>query len=186
MNNIQNWAVIVAFLTNIIVLSTAIVQVFKLKKELKDVKVVINNPIDLQRALRKPLEGIWEVRGVYSKYHDVMETHNCTGFAVFYWDDVNKRYDIYYTYSVRREKDSIDLVTAICSGIALSDENGNINRKLTLQLTVNNRSTADGVNNCSKTFEFTANKITKKENKVNRLEFDFKNSNSDGVISFIR
>ena len=115
-----------------------------------------------------------------------METHNCTGFAVFYWDDVNKRYDIYYTYSVRREKDSIDLVTAICSGIALSDENGNINRKLTLQLTVNNRSTADGVNNCSKTFEFTANKITKKENKVNRLEFDFKNSNSDGVISFIR
>lgn len=186
MNNIQEWGAIIALITNIIVLITTIVQVCKLKKELQDVKIVVNNTSDLQHSLRKPLEGIWEVRGNYTKYHDVAATHNCTGYAFFYWNETNKRYDVYYTYSVRKEQESTDLVTAICNGIALSDENGKIDKKLVIQLTINNRSSIDGVNYCSKNFEFVTNKINKKEERINRLEFAFKNVKTEGVICFIR
>lgn len=186
MDSVQFWTIVIGFVANLIILLTSIVQVYKLKKELKDVKIIINNPVDLQSALKKPLEGIWKVCGSYSKYHNVCEAHKCTGFAVFCWDNTNKRYDVYYTYSVRKEKDSFDLVTAICSGIALSDENGKIKRKLVIQFTIDSRSAVDGVNNCFPTFEFITSKINETENRINEMDFIFKNSISDGVIRFVR
>lgn len=186
MDNIPYLGSTIALAANIIVFITAIIQVYKLKKELKDVKIVINNTSDLRQSLIKPLEGVWEVRGSYTKYHYVVAIHNCTGYAFFYWDDIYKRYNVYYAYSVRKEQESIDLVTAICNGIAVSDENGKVGKKLVIQLTINSRSAIDGVNYFSKIFEFTTNKLIKKEDKINRLEFEFKNSKTEGVIKFIR
>lgn len=188
MTSVQFLAAIIAFITNIIILITQLVQVYKLKKELKDVKVVINNTTDLQQALKKPLEGMWEVRGVYTKYHNIIATHNCSGYINFCWNDLYKRYDVFYAYSVRKEQDSSDMVTAICSGITLCDEDGNIgkNKKLTLQMKIDNRCSIDGFNNSSKTFEFISNKIIKNENRICKINFIFKNSNVDGIIEFIR
>lgn len=60
MSNIQYAGAFIALATNIIILVTQLVQVYKIKKELKDVKVVVNNSTDLIYALRKPLEGKME------------------------------------------------------------------------------------------------------------------------------
>lgn len=68
------------------------------------------------------------MRGIYSKYHNIVEPHNCTGFIDFNWDDNNKRYNIDYVYSVRKKQENSDLVTAICSGFALCDSIGDIKK----------------------------------------------------------
>lgn len=164
MNNVQFGAALIAFITNIIILITQLVQVYRLKNQIKGIRIIINNTTDLKLALNKPLEGMWEVRGQYKKYHNETAIHNCSGYVNFCWNDLYKRYDVYYVYSVRKENDVIDLVTAICSGIAICDENGNIeaNKKLTLQMKIDNRCSIDKFNNSSKTFELISNKIVKK------------------------
>ena len=188
MDNIQFWGVIIAFVTNIVILVTQFIQIYKIKKEIKDVKIVVNNTVDIKRALSKSLEGIWEVRGSYSKYHGNNCIHNCMGFADFVWDDINKRYDVYYVYSVRKEGDTTDLVTAFCKGIAVCNEIGALeaNQKLILQMIIQNRSSRDIINNNSTTFEFVSNKIIKYGNKINKIEFPSKNKNMEGTVYFTR
>lgn len=179
---------IIVLITNVIVLLTSLVEIHKLKKEIKDVKIVINNTMELKEALKSPLEGVWTVSGKYSKYHNITSIHYCSGYAHFYWDELSKRYKVYYTYSVRGEQSDIDLVTAICSGMGLCDETGDVknNDKLCLHMSIENRSAKDNFNNSSKNFEFVSQKIKKKNNKINEIIFVFKNSNVDGIIKFTR
>ena len=179
---------IMAFITNIIVLLTSLVQIHKLKKEIHDVKIVINNTMELKEALKSPLEGAWTVSGKYIKYHNRNSIHYCAGYVHFYWDELSKRYKVYYTYSVREEQSDIDLVTAICTGIGLCNEIGDIknNDKLCLRMSIENRSAKDNFNNSSKNFEFISQKVKRKNNKINEISFVFKNSNVDGIIKFIR
>ena len=186
MSDIQFWAAIIAFITNIIILITQVIQVYKLKKELRDVKIVINNTEDLREALKKPLEGMWEVRGVYTKFHNDIANYNSSGYVNFCWDDLHKKYDVYYVYSVRKEHATIDLVTSICSGIAIYNESIKKNNKITMQMKIDARCSNDNFNNSSKTFEYISNKIIKIDNRINKIEFIFSNSNVEGTISFVR
>lgn len=188
MDNVAFWTAIVGCVTNLILLITQLVQVVKLKKEMKDVKVIVNSTAELKQSLCKPFEGTWEVRGEYIKYHGVEAPHYCNGFVNFTWNEVQKRYDIYYVYSVRKEGDNSDLVTAVCKGISVCNEEGNLirNDKLTLELTICNRSSADGVTNQSPTFEFCSDKVEKIGKKYSKIKFVFKNKNSNGNLYFVR
>lgn len=191
MDDIQFWGIIIAFTTNIIILITQAIQVYKLKKELKEVKLVINSTSELKRALNKPFEGIWEVRGFYAKYHNIELPHDCTGFADITWNDENKRYDIVYTYSVRQTKAPTDLVTAICRGTSTCDENGylNKNKKLILNMKISNRTSSNGIINNLPSFEFISKKIDFYDEtrvRAKKIEFDFSTNNSSGTIYFQR
>lgn len=184
MTNYQYLGAIIAFVTNIIILITQIVQVTKLKKEIKDVKIVVNNTSELKKALNKPLEGIWEVSGKYDRYHDDDTVHNCSGYANFIWDDINKKYNIKYSYSVRKEQSVSDLVTAICSGDCRCNSNGEIdhNSRLKLKMTINSRSATDNIESISNSFEFISEKITSQGDGITEIKFPFKTRTSDGIF----
>ena len=180
------WAALVGFATNIILLITQIVQVVNLKKQMNDVKVIVNNAEDLKQSLRKPLEGTWEVGGRYIKYHNIDDEFNCSGFVNFVWNDSKKEYDIYYVYSVRRRNNSADLVTAYCKGIAAANDDGSLlNNKLQMNMTVINRSASDNFVNNQK-FIFVSSSTKKNHTKYIEFEFEFNSVETIGAVRFYR
>lgn len=188
MDSIALWSAVAGCLANLILLITHLVQMLKLQKEMKDVKIIVNNTSELKQSLNKPFEGSWEVRGIYSRYHDIEGVFNCAGFVNFLWNDSQKKYEVYYVYSVRKQQDLSDLVTAYCKGSATCNEEGNVDKdgKIHLLMTVINRSATDQFINLSNTFELVSSKITKTLNKYNEIEFSFKNIKSEGTIKFVR
>lgn len=176
----------VALLGNFLLVCVQIMQIYRLKKEFNDVKIVVNNISDLKRALNKPLDGVWEVRGEYELYHGTRQIHNCTGYSVFTWNEDEKRYEVYYSYSVRKEQDTVDLVTAICRGNARGDNNGDVGRKLVLDMRICSRSAADETNSNAPIFEFKTEKICRSADRITKLEFEFETNGSKGKICFSR
>lgn len=185
---VQLWGNIVVLVANIIVLCTAIIKSLSLNKELKNAKIVVNNLSDLKNALSKQLEGVWIVNGSFSKYHNVAGEHISKGSAIFVWDDINKRYSIYYNYAVQKTQNSADIVTAICKGFTSCNEDGTVkdNEQLKLQMSIVGRCASDGFNEQATNYDLISEPILAANGKVKELRFKFSVASSEGTIQFLR
>lgn len=183
----NNASEIIVLVSNILVLIATLLEIRKLKNELRDKRIVVNNLAELKESLKYPLEGVWKVTGKYSKYHNIVSSYNCSGYAHFYWDNLEKRYNVFYSYSVREEQANEDLATAVCQGTGVCDEDGSLNKKkLHLLMSIENRSAVDSFNSSSQTFQFISDKVKYNNDRVKEIRFNFKNSNVDGVVKFVR
>lgn len=157
----------------------------KIKKELKEVKVVVNNTTELREALKKPLEGIWRVEGQFHLFKGEEMSHNSSGYIFFSWDHVNSRYEVVDVYSVRKENDATDTVTVYCHGFGnvLKDEPISNKNPLNLHMKIeSNSSTHEKINFIMRSTHCE----TTQNGKINRLEFIFNYKETKGVISFIK
>ncbi|MGM9564168.1 MAG: hypothetical protein ACI3VQ_08880 [Faecousia sp.] len=179
-------SVILIILSNALAFGVELLQIIKLKRELKKANVIINNTTELKNALKKPLEGIWRIHGKFKKYHNIRESHNSNGFAVFEWNDAKKRYDVRYVYSVKKHNGSKDIVTAACSGFAQNCPDGNVKNKITLHLTTDNRCSSDGSETDSVNFVLESCAIRQLNSYITTIQFSFITNESNGIISFER
>ncbi len=183
-----------SYITSLIIslISTALllgINVIQLVKAIKlENSKRIANISDLKKFLDKPLEGIWEMRGEFEKYHGNTARYVSSGFATFSWNESTEKYDVWYAYSTQKENDNTDLVTAICSGSASSKKNGNIGREIKMTMHIDGRTSADGVNANSRTFEFVSKNIIIQSDKAIEIEIPFCSGDkkTEGVIHFRR
>ena len=85
----QNWAVPLTALTAAITLVVAFADLFASMQgyeRLGNIDATIRDTEELRQALRKPLEGIWDVTVDYSKFRDVEGRWLATGEAMFSGD----------------------------------------------------------------------------------------------------
>lgn len=172
--------------------STAILLVINIIQLVKAVRLEnskrIANITDLKKFLDKPLEGIWEMKGIFEKYHGNTARYVSSGFATFSWNEGKEKYDIWYSYSTQKENDNTDLVTAICSGSASGDKNGNVGKTVKMTMHIDYRTSADGANANSRSFEFISKKITNQSDRITEIEIPFssRDGQSKGTIYFRR
>lgn len=178
------YSAVVVFLGNLVVLIIQVIKLVKLKKELSRT-TRIYNIADLKKSLEKPFEGAWKVSGIFEIYHGNKVEHRSSGFAIFLWDEIESNYDVYYTYSTRKNYDNIDLVTAICTGKAYDLNHG---KKIKLSMKIDNRTTLDQINTNSQSFNFISKKIVTINNRITEIKFlfDAGNGYTRGEIRFER
>jgi len=184
----KNIAAGILLLTNLVILITQFIQLLKIKKELKEVKVVVNDTHEMREALKKSLEGTWKISGEFSKVQNDSSQHYSTGYAIFTWLPSKQNYEVKYMYSIRKERNNIDIITVICSGHALTNGNGNVDNKkgVILDMIIESRSSENEDSPQSKSFKLTSEKPIYEDGKINTLTFKFLNSNTDGKIIFTR
>lgn len=157
----------------------------KINKELKEARIVVGSTTELREALRKPLEGIWQVSGKFNKLRGNEDRHESHGFVIFYWDHTQSRYDVIDTYSVRKAFDSTDLATVLCQGHGSADKNGFVSKEFPLKLSM--RILSSSTTHESVNFSIQASQWeTSSEGKITKLTFDFRNGLTEGVINFTR
>lgn len=95
----------------------------KVSKEVNELKVVVKDTQEIRDALRKPLEGIWNVCGDFSMYHNADERHFTTGEMSFDWNPDKSIYDVLYVYGVQKVNYNDDVITCFSRGILHADYN---------------------------------------------------------------
>ena len=87
--------------------------------------MVVKDCQSLRDALRKPLEGIWNYRIEYSRFHSRTGSWQASGKAVFVWNADQARYDVQIGANVTEEnKPSHVLVTFFIEGVLRADASG--------------------------------------------------------------
>lgn len=172
---------IISLISAFVLLAINIVQLvktFMLKKDVEKARRVANIT-DLKNFLYKPLEGTWQVDGLFEKYHGSNDNHRAWGVATFTWNENSEKYDVFYAYSTQKENSAVDLVTSICTGSATCEKNGDVGATLTLRMDINRRTAADNYNANSRSFVFVSKKINRVSDKITGIQFPF--ATNDGT-----
>lgn len=178
---------VINLIVSILALGKTWLELKKIKNNLNAIQIVAN-PIEMRAALKKPLEGKWEVRGEFSCYQGTSKCHFSKGVVLFLWDEERDRYSVTYTYTVYQEYTSESLITAVCNGYAVEESIANSSEKfLELTLKMDDYTRDPGIMPPQKGF-FTM-KTTSQiaiQKTLRELEFELATPYTEGVIKFMR
>lgn len=173
-----------------IVLITNIVQWSRVRKDVKELKVVVKDTKEIRDALAKSFEGDWNVQGKFEKFQGQSIPHYSTGLASFSWSPEENSYNINYVYSVRKEKSVQDEITCFSRGILSADYDGRISPKdnISINFEIHSRTcTADYEAAEAKHFALENGKFTTNPSgRPTQLEFKLDRTSTSGVVKFVR
>lgn len=135
------WQVSLTLATALATFAAAIVGFLKAHKELAEQKRLLtqqrtdlnafsqafSNLQSLRSALSKPLEGVWNVRVPYNRFHNsTAEKYFGNGIAIFLWrgSTAPRGYDIYVGGHVTKGSQRDQIVCVFCHLRLITDENG--------------------------------------------------------------
>ena len=179
-----------AFATAILVLIANAIQLLRVRKEVREIKVVVKDTKEIRDALNKPLEGDWEVKGEFSKYQGQAVKHFSTGVVSFGWSPNEHRYNIKYIYSVRKARSDKDEITCFSKGTLSADYDGQLagKTKLSINFEIHSRtSTPDYKLAVSKHFSLEDGRLVKTTaERATQIQFKYQNDETEGTIKFVR
>lgn len=183
-------AAIILLAGNVLTLLVNLTELRKIKKEVKDLQVVIKDTKEIREALRKPLEGNWQVKGTFSKFQGIDAGHFSTGEVSFIWIPEKHEYEITYIYSVRKAKSAKDEITSYCRGKMFADYYGSVgsNQKVEINFEIQSRTASTGYDeSLSKHFTLKEGQLVKSANgRPLKFLFQFNNRDTVGEVEFIK
>ncbi|MFI3197506.1 MAG: hypothetical protein QX196_04200 [Methylococcaceae bacterium] len=162
----------------------------KVSKEVNELKVVVKDTQEIRDALRKPLEGIWNVCGDFSMYHNADERHFTTGEMSFDWNPDKSIYDVLYVYGVQKVNYNDDVITCFSRGILHADYNGFISadQDITIDFVIHSRTAIQEYGSpFTKAFTLNNGKQTKgTTGRIIKVQFVFDSPETKGTISITK
>ncbi len=115
------------------------IQLKNLRAELEGTQLVVKDSAELRTVLQRPLEGIWSLKGEFTKFQGKNSMHFSSGQLTLLWDASKEHYAATYSYSVFPAGESHPLVTAICKGHSYGDVSGRRTKSVTVTFTIESR-----------------------------------------------
>lgn len=137
-----------------------------------------------ENPLKHQYEGVWILSGEFSSFQgDSENTYSSMGRLIILWE--NNTYKTIYCYSVSREYDAQNIVTAICDGFSTVEEQENGNNILVAYLDIIGITLAEYSSISNKHFYLVLTPV-KSNGQIIKLISHFKTKNTNGTLTFIR
>lgn len=129
-------------------------------------------------------EGVWILSGEFSSFQgDTENTYSSMGRLIILWE--NNTYKTIYCYSVSKEFDEQNFVTAICSGHSIIERAKDGSENLVSYLDIIARTSLENLRNSNKHFSLVLTPV-KSNGQIIKLVSHFKTKNTNGTLIFIR
>lgn len=162
-------------------------QLKNLREELEGTKAIIKDTADLRNAILHNLEGTWSLVGSYTKFHNDCAQHNSEGFLVLTWAPGRNCYDAIYCYSVCKAGEMDTLVTAVCEGYSVGNEEQASVSSILLMLKVTSRTDLHKSANYNKNFTLKLNlSKARKGPRINNMTSSFETPSTVGTLAFTK
>jgi len=134
--SIKKYQLVIALVTlagTLIVAGVSVYQQTENTQRLGTLDIAIKDSEGLRKALLKPLEGVWDVKVDYDKFHDE-DDYEAEGKAIFIWKPERNKYLIYVGMGASKEEGTFDnCVTWFLESSIKANQFGIPHEKLTLE-----------------------------------------------------
>lgn len=162
----------------------------KIKAEMREIRVVVSDTEEMRTALRKPMEGVWKMNGTFTKYRSVASLHYTRGELHLAWVPLKGSYDALYYYSVQKPGEPNDLITCICRGTMGATQYGMLHdeQDVDIDLEIAGRSARAGYDHPhARAFLLRDGKVTRRNGgTIIQMQFAFRNGETEGTMTFSR
>jgi hypothetical protein len=183
------WIALISLLAALLVGGFSIYQSRMQSQHLQTVTVAIQDTEDIRNALKKPFEGVWQYRIVFSRYFGNEATYISSGTAIILWEPAKQQYQIFIGYSISKEWEKEKLVTGFLGGNFLADGQGWPSENFEMPMRYLERTSVGEFNNPNAAgFSFTKGSYKKSPDgkQVEQIFADYGNSRSVGKMTMVR
>ena len=117
MSDIEFWTAIALLVVTVVLTAYNVYQQYVHAQRLRLMEVVVRDTQSLRDSLRKPLEGVWDYKLEYDKFHDGEGSWEATGRCILTWRASKSSYDLFFGAEVVEEnRPNRPIVTVLVEG----------------------------------------------------------------------